>query len=71
MEGFKNNLISEIVEISKVAGKEILRIYNGEEFNIISKADNSPLTQADIASHTIIKEALSKISPSIPILSVE
>ena len=71
MEGFKNNLISEIVEISKVAGKEILRIYNGEEFNIISKADNSPLTQADIASHTIIKKALSEISPSIPILSEE
>ena len=31
------------------------------------KSDNSPLTQADIASHSIIKHALNDISPSIPI----
>tara|TARA_B100001939_G_C16902847_1_gene600818 strand:- start:90 stop:914 length:825 start_codon:yes stop_codon:yes gene_type:complete len=71
MKEFKNTLLSEIIEISKLAGDEILRIYEDKRFNVVSKSDNSPLTQADIASHSIIKHALNDISPSIPILSEE
>jgi 3'(2'), 5'-bisphosphate nucleotidase len=71
MKNLKDNLLSKIIEISRVAGDEILDIYGSEEFKVTSKADDSPLTKADIASHKIIKEALNKISPSIPILSEE
>ena len=63
MKEFKNTLLSEIIEISKLAGDEILRIYEDKRFNVVSKSDNSPLTQADIASHSIIKHALNDISP--------
>lgn len=35
------------------------------------KADNSPLTEADLASHHIIVERLTALDPSIPILSEE
>ena len=38
---------------------------------IEEKIDNSPLTSADLASHTLIIDSLKKITPEIPILSEE
>lgn len=50
------------------AGKEILNIYK-KDFNIEYKADESPLTEADKASHNIIIDGL---KPSgLPVLSEE
>jgi 3'(2'), 5'-bisphosphate nucleotidase len=57
--------------IAEEAGKEILKIYQLENFRIQTKSDNTPLTQADKASHNIILSALSKLAPEIPILSEE
>lgn len=51
------------------AGKEILKVYNSDDFEIKSKFDNSPLTKADIDSNDKIIETLSKTK--IPILSEE
>ena len=51
------------------AGKIILKIYNCEDFKIKIKADNSPVTKADEASHNIITYHLTKTF--IPILSEE
>jgi len=53
------------------AGKEILRIYNDDQFDVQLKGDNSPLTQADTASHKVIKQILSEVFPTIPLLSEE
>ncbi|MCB0748510.1 MAG: 3'(2'),5'-bisphosphate nucleotidase CysQ, partial [Ignavibacteriae bacterium] len=63
--------IAEVIKITQKAGEEILQIYNSENFNVEIKADNSPLTRADKASHQIIEEGLKKIYPEIPILSEE
>jgi len=41
------------------------------DFEVHSKKDHSPVTQADILSHNIISESLSKMTPNIPILSEE
>lgn len=60
-----------LIEIAKQAGHLILSIYNQPEFEIIKKADNSPLTQADLESHRLIYESLTKLYPSIPIISEE
>jgi len=59
-----------IVDIAKDAGDAIMEIYN-KDFTIEYKADDSPLTQADIKSNEIICEALKKAYPDIPLLSEE
>jgi 3'(2'), 5'-bisphosphate nucleotidase len=59
-----------ISEIAVEAGKAILEIYAGE-FEVTRKADESPLTLADLASHRIICDALARLTPDIPVLSEE
>ena len=54
---------------ARLAGKEILKIYESGDFSIEAKADNSPLTLADKAAHKAIVSILE--STSIPILSEE
>ena len=51
------------------AGAEILKIYESGDFSVESKADNSPLTLADKASHLAIVKGLEETG--IPILSEE
>ena len=53
------------------AGDQILKIYDdpGADFSVEKKADNSPLTIADKASHEVIHKMLS--STGLPILSEE
>jgi 3'(2'), 5'-bisphosphate nucleotidase len=63
-------LIEHVVSISRLAGREILKIYDSN-FEIETKADNSPLTAADRAAHEIIVEALSELTPGIPVWSEE
>ena len=53
------------------AGKEILAIYNEGDFNVKLKEDSSPLTIADVASHTVIRKELSRIFPDVPQMSEE
>ncbi|OYT12822.1 MAG: 3'(2'),5'-bisphosphate nucleotidase [Bacteroidetes bacterium 4572_114] len=50
------------------AGNEILHFYN-TGFDIETKSDNSPLTNADKAAHNVIAKALEKTN--IPVLSEE
>lgn len=64
--------IAAIVAIAEAAGKRILEVYNSPEaIKVTTKADNSPLTQADEASNDIITANLQKLYPEIPILSEE
>lgn len=59
-----------IAEIAVEAGKAILAIYQ-QDFEVSQKDDASPLTQADLASHRIICDALADLTPDIPVLSEE
>jgi len=63
----------ELIAISKKAGDAIMAIYTNAEFSSVVnfKADDSPLTLADQASHDVIIDALSKLTPEIPIISEE
>jgi 3'(2'), 5'-bisphosphate nucleotidase len=49
---------------------EILRHYD-QSGPVETKADNSPLTQADRASHELLTRGLHELTPDIPILSEE
>jgi 3'(2'), 5'-bisphosphate nucleotidase len=57
--------------VARQAGAAILDVYGEDDFGIEAKADDSPLTRADLAAHEIIVEGLTKGAPEIPILSEE
>ncbi len=66
-------LLNSIIEIAEQAGQAILEVYQqgSSTFNITDKADASPLTAADLAAHQLIVNALTALTPDIPILSEE
>lgn len=63
-------LVEPLVEITTGAGAAILEVYE-TEFGVDAKDDQSPLTQADMASHRHIVERLSELTPGLPLLSEE
>ena len=63
-------LADKIADIAADAGKAILEVY-GQDIEVVSKEDDSPLTRADLASHRIIRDALARLTPDIPLLSEE
>ena len=66
-------MISELTQLAIKAAieasKDILTIYQSDDFEIENKKDNSPLTKADKAAHKIISSILQE--SKIPILSEE
>ncbi|MGB0663097.1 MAG: 3'(2'),5'-bisphosphate nucleotidase CysQ [Pontibacterium sp.] len=64
-------LVDELNRISQAAGDAILNIYQHTDPGVEKKADNSPVTQADIAAHHIIEAGLTALTPTTPILSEE
>jgi len=58
-------------EIAVTAGQAILEIYRRRDFEVVQKMDSSPLTEADLASHRVIRDALADLTPDIPLLSEE
>lgn len=63
-------LAEPVAAIASDAGRAILGIY-GQDFEVRHKADASPLTQADLASHRVIRDALARLTPDTPLLSEE
>lgn len=52
------------------AGAEVLSIYS-DDFSVETKADSSPLTEADIAAEALIVDQLKAAFPTIPIIAEE
>ncbi len=64
------DLIEPIVDLAIDAGDRILEVY-ATDFDVQSKPDESPLTQADLGSHDVIVAGLTRLTPDIPIISEE
>jgi 3'(2'), 5'-bisphosphate nucleotidase len=64
-------MLHGVVQLAHAAGDAIMEIYRSEDFGETSKADNSPLTLADLAAHNCIVAGLSKFVPAYPVLSEE
>jgi len=62
--------LDDIRVLARLAGEKILEVYN-TEFSVEEKDDKSPLTAADMASHTTIVSRLEALTPEIPVLSEE
>lgn len=61
---------AELAEVARHAGAEILKVY-GSDFAAARKADESPVTAADLAAEAVILPALRKLTPDIAIISEE
>jgi len=64
-------LLDHVVRIARHAGAEVMRIYDREDFAIETKADRSPLTEADRAAHELIVGELRRLTPRVPVWSEE
>ena len=65
-----DELIAALLTITEDAGQAILAVYD-EPVELTVKADESPLTQADRASHRLIEQRLQALTPQWPVVSEE
>jgi 3'(2'), 5'-bisphosphate nucleotidase len=63
-------LLDDVCKIAITAGEKTLPIYHSD-FEVETKDDDSPLTQADLAAHRSIKAGLTELTPDTPQLSEE
>ena len=70
MRNHPGSLLPDIVALARVAGREILWIYDGE-ITVWRKGDDSPLTAADLAAHRRLMDGLARLTPELPRLSEE
>ncbi|MCF7355359.1 3'(2'),5'-bisphosphate nucleotidase CysQ [Vibrio sp. CK2-1] len=66
-----SHLIPQVISIAREAGQRILEIYQNKDYQEFTKADDTPVTTADLAAHKIIMQQLAELTPNIPILSEE
>lgn len=62
--------IAQLIEIALAGGREVIDVY-GSEIDATLKSDSSPVTQADIRCEAVVTEALSRMSPDIPVVAEE
>ncbi len=66
------SLAQRAAGIAILAGEEILAVYADPCSSAPQlKADNSPVTSADLRAHTLILQALQALTPELPVLSEE
>ena len=58
-------------DLALQAGREIMEIYDGDDFDVAAKADNSPVTKADLAADAVISAGLRAAFPDIALVTEE
>jgi 3'(2'), 5'-bisphosphate nucleotidase len=64
-------LAARVAGIARAAGREILEVYAQGGTATTLKADDSPLTAADLRSQRLIVSELAALTPGVPVLSEE
>ena len=59
-----------LCDTSREAGEAILEVYR-TDFDVERKSDSSPVTEADLRAHKVIKARLVERYPDVPLLSEE
>ncbi|MBJ2347654.1 MULTISPECIES: 3'(2'),5'-bisphosphate nucleotidase CysQ [Pseudomonas] len=67
---YPHPLIAPVIELALKAGAAILPFWRAN-VEVVQKADESPVTAADMAAHDVIVAGLTALAPDIPILSEE
>ena len=65
------SLLKQAQRIAIDAGEAILQVYAEDDFGVEHKADESPLTRADLSANAVIVDGLSKLNQRMPILTEE
>ncbi len=63
-------LLAGVKQVAYEAGRVIMEVYE-RGFSVEEKPDNTPVTEADLAAHSVIEKGLRALTPDIPILSEE
>ncbi|WP_148255212.1 3'(2'),5'-bisphosphate nucleotidase CysQ [Aidingimonas lacisalsi] len=61
---------AQLIQGVHEAGRKVMSIYR-REFEVETKADDSPLTEADMAAHHALVDTLRELTPTVPVLSEE
>ncbi|MCQ0969247.1 3'(2'),5'-bisphosphate nucleotidase CysQ (plasmid) [Paracoccus sp. TK19116] len=64
-------LTAEMRRLAIAAGDRIMAVYSAEDFEVRSKSDDSPVTEADEAADALIAEGLRAAFPDIPLVTEE
>jgi 3'(2'), 5'-bisphosphate nucleotidase len=64
-------LLAIAIDSAKKAGVEVMKHYHRGDYTSEIKADNSPVTSADLAANDILMAQLKTLTPNIPIISEE
>lgn len=64
-------LLAEVIGIVRDAGVQIMKVYERPTIASKSKADKSPVTDADMAAHETIAKGLARLMPGVPVISEE
>ena len=51
------------------AGREVMRVYASDDFQVETKSDGSPVTRADKAANTAILRGLARYFPADTVIS--
>ncbi|MEM8962718.1 MAG: 3'(2'),5'-bisphosphate nucleotidase CysQ [Acidobacteriota bacterium] len=65
------SFLDPLVDLAHAAGQAILTIYQQDRLAVEKKADDSPVTAADLESQRVIVEGLGVLAPEIPVLAEE
>jgi 3'(2'), 5'-bisphosphate nucleotidase len=71
LQDLLDSLLQPVSVIAREAGAAILEVYRRDDHGVQRKADESPLTAADLAAHHLIHSALRALTPELPVLSEE
>jgi 3'(2'), 5'-bisphosphate nucleotidase len=71
MSAAHSGMLERVAAIAREAGREILDVYAAGAAAATAKADDSPLTAADLRSHRLIVQRLHELTPELPVLSEE
>ncbi|RLL72370.1 3'(2'),5'-bisphosphate nucleotidase CysQ [Paenirhodobacter hankyongi] len=64
-------LVTIMRRLALEAGDRIMEIYNSPDFEVKSKSDNSPVTEADEAADALISEGLAEAFPQMALVTEE
>ncbi|NBT76316.1 MAG: 3'(2'),5'-bisphosphate nucleotidase [Betaproteobacteria bacterium] len=64
-------LIQQLLPIVRVAGDALMAVYSRGTPEVQLKEDDSPVTQADLASHRVLASRLKPLLPECPVVSEE
>lgn len=62
--------VTALLQLAVEAGERILAFYK-QDFDVVQKADGSPVTAADAAAEAVIQAGLSEICPSVAVVAEE